>query len=283
MKPRFVHSFWTSPAMLTANGDRTKAVYDMWVFAMSAWHIRNNGYEIVLHTDAYGEQVFGDIPYNNIYRTLDKIDVDTAFWAASKMVAQAAEPLGSIHVDGDVFIKKPDILKKLTTLDYDLLIEKKTNLGCNPWIMEKMKPHIWDTLPEWFNTETTEVYNTGVTAFNNQALKDEFLQKFWEWSSLLTRAEDYMKHPTQSDLIIEMGWLRQLAEQMQVDVKEIFQYGEDSDWDTADARIWSDNEGYEHNYKTSKYRLLPNIKAFLQKHEPGLFEKLWAKFIPTLF
>ena len=312
MKPRFVHSFWTKPALgVTANNDRQKVVYDLWVFAMSAWHIRNNGHTIVLHTDAVGEELFSRLPYDNIYRTLDKIDVDKAFWAASKMVAQEAEPLGSIHIDGDVFIKKPDILNKIAALGYDLIIERRTNLHCNPSITEKMLPYIKSTLPEWFDTETTKAYNTGVTGFNNQALKDRFLRKFWQWSKLLTSAEDYVKHPTQSDLIIEMGWLRQLAEHKDLKVKELYRHavvdgsgekkesglkesdkkpqikldkhGEPTDWSSITDRIWSDGEGYEHNYMQRKYYIIPQIIEFMKSNEPKLYKYLCDKIIPTLY
>jgi len=282
-KRRFVHSFWCAPAMLNENNDRMKAVYDMWVFAMSALHIKRNGYEIVLHTDALGEEIFGAIPYDAIYRTLD-IGIDPAFWTASKMTAHGAEPIGSIHIDGDVFIKKPEILAKIAEGDYDLCIERKTELHCNERIMEKMLPYIEHTLPEWMSKTTNVAYNTGVVALNNAKHKKLFLDKAWEWGKLLTAAKDYKKNPTQSDLIIEMGWLRQSAEHMGLKVLELFQHDCDiTRWQTTDARIWSDVEGYEHNYKHTKYLLLPHIKQHIRETERPLYDKLMAVFKPKLY
>ena len=75
-------------------------------FTISAVYAKQNGFNIVLHTDKIGTHYLQHAPYNEIIVDLGTPPEDKRIFAWCKFEAIKNESIDSIHIDSDVF-KKP--------------------------------------------------------------------------------------------------------------------------------------------------------------------------------
>ena len=66
-----------------------RLIGNIWYYALSVAYAKRSGASIDLYTDTLGSKLLSDIPYDNIYVTLDDLpsDLNPRFWAAGKMYA----------------------------------------------------------------------------------------------------------------------------------------------------------------------------------------------------
>jgi hypothetical protein len=64
-----------------------------------------------------GEQLLKDLPYDEIYTTLDDYDIRSEFWAAGKVIALGEVPLDAILIDTDLFLYDGNLIDKIHDLD----------------------------------------------------------------------------------------------------------------------------------------------------------------------
>lgn len=181
-KPKLIHSFWTRPLQNNMYGvDRLKhLIGDIWIYALSVEYAHREGFEIDLYTDTLGSLLMSQIPYDSVYKTLDNIplDVNPRFWAAGKVWALEASDNNSIHIDGDVFIKKANLLEILPNSEYLIQsIEDCPNLlerECN-----KISPKFYTFCQNHgINMDFGYSYNAGVIGIFNPELKQEYIEKY---------------------------------------------------------------------------------------------------------
>jgi hypothetical protein len=80
----------------------------------------------ILHTDSLGKELLGFLPYDEIHLTLNvlnDLNIHERVWAAGKIWAQEAEPIGSLHIDGDVFIKTEKLRDLIFNSKKDLVTQ----------------------------------------------------------------------------------------------------------------------------------------------------------------
>jgi hypothetical protein len=107
MNLRLCHSYWTAPSERQRWGIENQIVSNVCLAAVSVAFAKKIGATIALHTDLNGKEFLGWLPYNELHLSLEQHNFHSAFWASGKILAQEREPLGSIHIDLDVFIKRP--------------------------------------------------------------------------------------------------------------------------------------------------------------------------------
>lgn len=99
----------------------------MWYFSLSVAYLRRLGAGVTLHTDTLGKAVLGHLPYDSVRLTLDDWPdwIHPRFWAAGKFLSLAAENGPCVHIDGDVFIKRPELLRRIgdTLASNDLIVQ----------------------------------------------------------------------------------------------------------------------------------------------------------------
>ena len=181
---RFVHSLNTNPIFNNNNHiipQFYRLVGSIIYSAMSVCWVQYHGHDIILHTDSKGKDLLDFIPYNEIHTTRDDIpkDIHPAFFAAGKMYAMSNEPLNSIHIDNDVFLKKPIVYDLIENSKYELLIQQTEDGE----IYDEFAGHIYKKDPDFFNQQGLDIndhraYNTGILNFRSQSLKDEFIEKY---------------------------------------------------------------------------------------------------------
>ena len=100
----------------------------VYVAALSLKYAQNSGYYVVMYTDTYGYSLLKDLGYDEINTCLDEIPdsvVPYQFFAYPKFFAGLKEPLGSLHIDFDVFLKKPCVDKFFNDKSIDVILQCK--------------------------------------------------------------------------------------------------------------------------------------------------------------
>jgi hypothetical protein len=249
-----------------------------WFFALSAHYAKATGADIVLHTDALGERLLSHLPYDNIYRTLDRNRAHERFWASGKIIAQEAEPLGSVHIDGDVFIKSGCLYDRLLSEDYDLIVQAQENCGFDyarsPYkaVGDLIFPLAERFALTEFNANQPDAYNCGVVGFKNAALKKAYIDGYYKMLNVLQNNAQAMSGLRREsdlcpDLIAEQWWLKTCADYYKAKVSCVLDYGYGADYTQRQAI----ERGYTHVIGKEKYSQVDKVKERLLEVDPVLY------------
>lgn len=256
---KFVHSFWTAPSMTARYGYKCEQLfYNLWYFALSCAYAKRSGADIVLHTDTLGKLLFGHLPYDKIYTTLDDIKAPPRFWAAGKFYSLEKETLDSIHIDGDVFIKSPKLVERMFNSNSDLLVQYE-----EPWVdtvtRDRLRKHF---SMDYFDHK--QMYNTGVLGIFNQELKNEILATYFKSIEKGRRLPDYLLGDSNftPDLVCEQQMIAHKSQGYEVDfiLKNVYNC-------TKEAN----KIGYQHVLSSAKYAQIDICKNTLKKIDNKLY------------
>lgn len=219
---RFCHSVWSAPMEGNRWGIKNQLYHNIWMFALSMALVKKAGHTVVLHTDSVGKDLFGFLPYDEVFTTLDSFQCDTRFWAAGKLQAQKEEPLSSIHIDGDAFLLKPSIFEYLSDGDYDVLTQNLEDFSVYPDLVDiydnvfKVLHPCRSVFPEGF-MENRVSYNCGVVGFKDKGFKEDYIsgyESFVEACSVNSTVMSALSSEVNltPDLVLEQAWLGFLSE-----------------------------------------------------------------------
>lgn len=189
-KNHFVHSLWTKPMQL----DEKKIEVTVLNYALSVAYLKRLGCTVNLHTDSLGAKLLGNAGYDNIYLTGDEIPetINPIVFAYIKSVALENEPVGTVHIDGDVFIKKPECIDRIFNHNCDCVAQScETEL---PWINESLSfmiPFLGENLLSDGNRLEIRKwdYNTGVIGFFNEELKNLYISNYQRLAEKFSKYE----------------------------------------------------------------------------------------------
>jgi len=275
MKNRFVHSYWSKPALNERweVDKNTQTITNMWYFATSVAYLKKLNQEIVLHTDSFGKKLLDHIPYDQICLTLDSMPewIDVSLWASGKMVAMESESLNSIHIDGDVFIKTKNCLDKIVNSDADVVVQSLEHLNekviAYNEAMDSMK-HL--RFPEGTDKSLIHAYNTGLLCFKSPEFKKLFLDTYFGMAKVISKnvicTDTYRANKfIAPDIIIEQKFMYDLSKEYKVDTLL------NSKHESAT------NIGYQHVIGTHKYPQISNCKRVLKMLDPELYKRCELK------
>ena len=212
-KYTIIQSFWTKPVK-----DKDKLGQLLYIAGLSLTYAHKNGYKINMHTDSYGYELLKNFGYDNLYKTLDEIPdtVPIELFAAGKFYAMKAEGItGKIHIDFDVFIKKPHLLDRFyedKTIDVIAQQEENYEESFQFYgdIINTM--HIIGypstTRPNWKG-----IINVGVIGFNNEELANKYFNNYFNALNMYnqndfnTYKEKYRNLNLSFDFILEQTTL----------------------------------------------------------------------------
>lgn len=169
-------------------------------FCLSCLYAKNNGYNIDICTDKkFGEYV-KILPYNHISYDLENIRYHNDLFAYAKLISLNKNPLGTIHIDGDVFFKKPNIIK---SKNWDVIVqchENRKDFGyLNTW-NDTPKSLQYITYPDYMMRELNDMYNLGVIGFNN---KDLFKKWYDNYFIMIDQYQGSQENDSIPDIIFE--------------------------------------------------------------------------------
>lgn len=270
---RLAHSLNTRPLFINCYGvdPLRRLAGNIWYYSLSVAYAKAAGAEIVLHTDSLGAALLGHLPYDEIRLTLDAMprELHPRFWAAGKIWALEAEPAGSVHIDGDVFIKRPELLADMESSRWDFIAQ---HYESSEWYEKENV--LFDRCPEACLSRGIDVhrhgaFNTGVIGFRDPGLKSLFISDYkaiaLEFSDKCRGMLDVATDLT-PDVIIEQRHAYQLCREAGARVKLILP-GDTGHHQTATAI------GYQHVVTSRKFELLDKCRAVLRKVSPEIYDK----------
>lgn len=219
---RFCHSVWAEPMFSDRWGVTNQLYHNLWMFALSVALVKKEGHYIVLHTDSKGKDLFGFLPYDEIHVTLDSLESSPLFWASGKMLAQQNEPLGSIHIDGDVFLTKPGLFDFMRPSRKDFIVQHLEHFDpesplARPYTLaiDALTP-VLSKVSIDFDLSLTNSFNCGLVKFNNSQLRDDYLFGYWSFLKAALADADVVgvlsgNKDIIPDLVLEQLWLYSLA------------------------------------------------------------------------
>ena len=265
---RIVHSFRGS------NGDDKWLTVNTILYTLSAMLCKKHGYYTKLYCDTKFYEFIKDIAdefYDEIDLSVDNFPTPPKhIYADTKFRVMQNEPLGAVHMDGDVFLFNSDILDNLIDEDFDVLIqhkETKRNTSGVFWYgssksFEKCKK------PEWAKSKCDAMYNCGIVCIKNEKLKQEYFDTYWKMYDEYDK--NGIKKYTVPDIIIEQQYLVDLCEYRGYKVKQIL----DDDFVHESARAI----GYSHLIGNGKFHHLKKVLNVIYKYDKEIYYKLKNKF-----
>ena len=253
-------------------------------FASSFLFAKRLGAQVVLHTDRLGAMMLSDIPYDNVYVYLDDLPKGIApFWAFGKLYATAREQLGSIHIDGDVFLKEQS-LTSLFDGKYDLLVQNEEG---EKWRIDNTYAYSQTAIGAENMTSGCHIgyplsYNCGVTQFMNANLKKAYIDMYFATvdkvlhdPTYFQRADKILNDPRRKgficpDIVVEQQCLHEIATRMQANVKVVL----DGDINECAERI-----GYCHLLSSNKYKMQDELNGLLKQLDPELHTKVTSNVV----
>lgn len=275
----FVHSLWTGPMI----SDKNKLEVNIYIFSLSLTYLKKLGCTVNLHTDILGEKLLKGIGYDNIYLTAEELpnEINPKIFAYIKSMALQREPLGTVHIDGDVFIKTEECLDRIFNHDCDCVFQSCETY--QPWVTSSrsfmipfLSEHFLST-GRRFNIYEYD-FNVGVIGFFNEALKNLYIQNYQDLALSLSKykylylvnSED--GHFSIPDLVLEQQLIVNLTECGKVR----FVLPVDSMGYIKDRNQIAKEIGYSHLLGSSKYRkdIVEKIKNKLKEIDSDCFYKV---------
>lgn len=173
-----IQSLWTKPIK-----DKTKFRDTMYICALSLAYAHRSGYKVHMHTDSKGYELLKGFGYEGLYKTLDDIpdSVPTDMFAAGKFYAMKADGItGKVHIDVDVFLKKPGVIDMFyENKGIDAICQQEEDISKIDHSDKIFHLHILGypetTRPNWNGS-----MNTGIIGFNNEDLAKRYFDNYFE-------------------------------------------------------------------------------------------------------
>ena len=252
-----VQSFWTKPT------DKESLSLHLNLAALSLYYAHRSGYKVHMHTDSVGMELLKDYGYDSLLPTLDEIpsDIPECIFAYGKILAIEREPIGAVHIDLDVFIKKPllDRFFEDKTIDAVLQCEE---IEIQDDIYERLRTFFRGYgYPPELAVDHTLPANVGVIGFNNLHLRDEYIRRYKACANYYKEAREGMM-----DLFFEQVNVHYLVEHYGYRAWYILgQIGYDHMDGVCD---FCDRIGYQH--LQGGYKHSSEAKAIIRKYRETL-------------
>lgn len=285
---RFTHSFWSKP--MIDNKYRLEA--NAWMYALSLAYLKKLGCVVSLHTGTLGARLLKDIGYDAINLTAEEIpgDISPKIFAYIKSMALDREPLGTVHIDGDVLIKKQECLDRIFEHDCDCVVQScETVIDWKEKGCSFMMPFLSENLLSTGERLDIKYYdfNVGVIGFFNSELKDLYIQNYQNLTQKLSKYP-YLYlcnfdrgHFGTPDVVLEQNLISQLTETY----KTRFVLPVDSGVYDEDRNNIAKEIGYAHLLGDAKWQQdnVKKIRHRLLEIDPECFEKVSKNIKEVLY
>ena len=271
-----VQSLWTKPIT-----DLQRLKDTLWITALSLLYAHKNGYKVHMHTDSKGAVLLKGFGYDKLETTLDMIpaSVPTDLFAAGKYYAMMKEGfVGKVHIDVDVFLKKPGVLDcfyvdkvdAICQMEEDMSQIDHSNKITHMYVMGYPK----GIRPDWKGSMNTGIvgFNDAFFALNYFSLYNDALRMYKADKFEKYKKENGLKH-LNLDFILEQITLSYLSNKYEMHPL----------LPTKNVTFAADKLGYQHiqgNIKWDPGTLL-KVKALIRKMDSKFYITLF-KLIHTL-
>lgn len=170
---------------------------NVYIAALSLRYAKESGYYVVMYTDTLGYSYLKDLGYDEINTDLDNIPEDvnpSQFFAYPKFFVGLKEQLGTIHIDFDVFLKKPCVNKFFEDKSIDAILQCREEYAPTFRLYtDSRKKILLHKYPETFKVNHMYATNVGVIGFNNQEFKDLYYSWYFDYIDFYKNKLKYLK------------------------------------------------------------------------------------------
>lgn len=252
---RIIHSFIKYPHLT-----HLKYVANIACYILSCLYIkRHEGFQAILYADKETIQTMKSIGASyDEYHEISSINYPHSnIYAYPKFLAMQHEPLGSIHIDGDVFIWGEPLKNILQFNNYDVIcqnIETYNNMRAKiSWDVAQCECSNMN-YPSFAKRECQSMINCGIIGINNQILKDNYFKIYWEM--LEQYKTKYKQCKGVPDIIFEQQFLLDYCNHNNYRIKTVL--------DEDNLFLSAKDIGYLHLIGDSKYKY-KNIKKVIDR------------------
>lgn len=258
----------------------------IWLYALSFLYAREVADKVVLHADDLGLEYLDVIPYDEVYPTLNQIsDVHQKWWAMGKVIALENEPLKSVHIDGDVFLRNPELIReKFAMKGFDMVCQmvERGHLfagGYEPQM--KYFDHALRNVVVKGYGWCDYALNCGVLGFRKKSLRDEFIKNVKTMVGESSKDHSIMflmDGKYEPNIIVEQYMLAGLAELTKSKIQFIL---DPIAVDKQQSLNQVANElGYIHAWGKTKYKdhIVDIVKQIVRKKSPEIYSNIEVKF-----
>lgn len=289
---KIIHSAWTTPMVKQRWNVTDLLEKSLWLYGYSIDYATTIGLEIDMYTDSRGAEIFNCLPYRNIYTNLDELDengINERFWSAGKIIALRDSEIGSVHIDGDVFLKKPEIIPMLEFKDNGAICQMQERIHFFVQSYQDLLPMFLNAgiKVEGFDYSLTTSLNAGVLGFSDLKLKDKFIDGYFDLIGQCQSNQEFMSllkydlnKRIEPNIIIEQFFLRGLCEHEKVGIKYLLETNSDDyEQDMIEVQKQAESLGFVHAYGGSKFQIIEAIKDILRERNPELCQAIAEKVI----
>lgn len=169
-----IQTFLTSPMSVE------KLKKNVIIAALSLAFAHKSGYKVKMYTDNLGKLILSKLPYDELNTELNNIELSSegkALWSIGKYIALMKEPLGTIHTDFDVILKRPCLNGLLRNADICAQIKECID-DAQPWYEENRQFLIKEGFNDYFDLshKVTNTYNTGIIGYSNSKAREAHIK-----------------------------------------------------------------------------------------------------------
>lgn len=273
---RIVHSFRGKKS--NNFEDKNWLAVNACLYGLSALLCKKHGYYIKLYCDDMFYKYLKDTGIEDLY---DEIDLSVnnyplppkGIYADTKFRAMQNEPIGTVHLDGDVLLFNKNILNNIIHTPFDVLIQhKETKKNCSGtfWYESTQSLKNCDK-PNWVNPVCNEMYNCGVVCIKNEKLKQEYFDTYWKmYNEYSKKGAIDSNMPSVPDIIIEQQYLVDLCKYREYKVRTILP--------ELYVHETAKNLGYSHLIGSGKFHHFTKVLKVIYKYNKEIYFKLKSKF-----
>ena len=145
------------------------------IAALSLAYAHKSGYKVRMYTDSLGKALLSKLPYDSINTELDSIKLpkSSALWSVVKYYALYKEPLGTIHTDFDVMLKKPCLEGLLDNADATCQIFEHVE-KCQPYYEQCRTFLISQNMGDLLDLDNPVKYacNVGIIGYGSEKMRE---------------------------------------------------------------------------------------------------------------
>lgn len=260
MKARVFWSWWTKPC--------SQIWENLTCYTLSLSYAKQGGAYCVLYTDKIGAELVKNLPYDEVHVIFDTEIPEwhnPKLFAVSKFIAYQHEPLGSIHIDGDVFLMRKSLIDYIANADFDVMTQHDEAVSpyTTIWNMKLCSILGTDLLGKY--EDYKGCWNCGIVCIKNQELKDKYISEYFrlakKFSEMYPTHKDTWNECLVPDVILEQCVLTYLSQDYKSEqlIAEPTN-GENCYFSYSDAK----KKGYCHYFCNSKihynYQIVDKLK-----------------------
>lgn len=199
---KIIQSFWSKPHLKSGSFDLA-----LEYLQISARCIKKLGYELELFTDEKGKSCISKNSAFDKIRTdleqLNKKNFPTELWSLAKIYSleialrETTEPV--VHIDGDIFFKRADLIKKIIESEWHILVQSKENPAHYYFCYDKSLDmflnlfSIHNPFEQMIIKNYNYTYNCGFLGFKNIKHFQEYSRRYYTLYNLVCKDEDKLK------------------------------------------------------------------------------------------